>query len=132
MSTWRRKAIEFLPQFRNEIDKSARASYLWVEISEKFCQAVETEDLWFIEGTLKYLVWSFSDEAGLEAQQAVNCGFLEDIASNKKLWNCFSKWFSPAQFRQYKGSFQYALSAEDFSKLEAVFYENGQAYSERN
>lgn len=122
MSAWRRKALEYLPQFRKEIDKSDSASSLWVEILDKFCQAVETEDEEFIQGTLKYLVWSFSDEAGMESQQAVNCGFLEDIANNKKLWKCFSKWFSTAQFGQYKGSFQYALSNEDFSKLEAVFY----------
>lgn len=122
MSTWRRKALEFLPQFRKEIDQSDSASYLWVEISGKFSQAVEAEDEEFIQGTLKYLVWSFSNEAGMETQQAVNCGFLEDIASNKKLWKYFSKWFSQAQFNQYKGSFQYALSKDEFGNLEVAFH----------
>lgn len=122
MSAWSRKALEFLPQLRKEIDKSGSASYLWIEITDKFVQAVEAEDEEFIQGALKYLIWSFGDEAGIESRQAVNCGFLEDIASNKKLWKYFPKWFSMAQFTQYKGSFQYALSNDEYRNLELLFH----------
>lgn len=122
MSSWRRKALEFLPQFRAEIEKADTASYLWVDISSEFRNAVDAGDSEFVGGTLKYLIWSFSHEAGMESQQAVNCGFLEGITDNKQHWKYFSKWFSQSQFLQYKGSFQYALSDKEFTELENQFY----------
>jgi len=53
MSTWRRKALEFLPQFRIEIERSDTVTYLWVEISSEFKHAVEKGDDTFIDGTIK-------------------------------------------------------------------------------
>lgn len=122
MSAWRRKALEFLPKFRVEIESADTASSLWAEISSEFGKAVDTGDSDFVNGTLKYLIWSFSDEAGMETQQAVNCGFLEDITYNKNHWKYFSEWFTPAQFAQYSGSFKYALSEKEFVELENLFY----------
>jgi hypothetical protein len=122
MSAWRRKALEFLPSFRAEIESADTATYLWLEISSEFTQAVDAGDSDFVDGTLKYLIWSFSDEAGMDAQQAVNCGFLEDITYNKQHWKYFSKWFTPAQFVQYASSFKHALSDKEFVELENLFY----------
>ena len=122
MSAWRRKALEFLPQFRIEIDKSNSVTYLWVMISGEFTSAVGRSDQAFIDGTLKYLIWSLSEESGDESKQAVCCGFLEDIASNKKFWKYFSNWFTRKQFEQYKDSFLYALSDKQFEELENEFY----------
>ncbi|WP_286267019.1 hypothetical protein [Thalassotalea atypica] len=122
MSTWRRKALEFLPQFRIEIEGADTVGYLWVEISSSFYHAVESGEQNFIDGTLKYLIWSLSDNSGEEAKQAVSCGFLEDITSNRKHWQYFSSWFTKAQFEQYKGSFMYALSDKELKELTDVFY----------
>ncbi len=123
MSTWRRKALEFLPQYKTIIESSDSAGMLWVEISFKFRDAIELKDNDFIEGALKYLSWSTSDVACEEIQQSVYCGFLEDITYNKKHWPLFKDWFNKAQFEKYKGSFHYALSDNEFEKLENLFYE---------
>jgi hypothetical protein len=122
MSTWRRKALEFLPQFRIEIEAADSVTYLWVEISSEFSHAVERADQSFIDGTVKYLVWSLSEVSGEESKQAVSCGFLEDITSNRKHWQYFSSWFTKAQFEQYKGSFMYSLSENELKELTDLFY----------
>ena len=124
MSAWRRKALEFLPQFRNAIESSDSPGMLWVEISNEFRDhAIEREDQEFIEGTLKYLSWSTSSAAGESSQQSALCGFLEDITYNKKHWILFKDWFDKPQFERYKGSFQYALSENEFAQLEDLFYD---------
>ena len=122
MSTWRRKALEFLPQFRIDIESSNNVTYLWVEISARFSNAVENSEEDFIDGTFKYLIWCLSGVAGQEAEQAVYCGFLEDIVAEKKQWKHFSTWFTKGQFESYKSIFKYRLSDVDFKQLEDVFY----------
>ncbi len=122
MSTWRRKAIDFLPEFRAQIESAESASYLWVEISAGFNEAIEATNESFIKGTLNYLAWCTSEVVCEEIQQAVYCGFLEDITENRKNWPLFRAWFNNAQFEKYKGSFIYALSEQEFTKLENTFY----------
>ena len=122
MSTWRRKALEFLPNYRNTIQQADSASMLWCDLSSDFRIAVDKNDQNFINGTLKYLVWSTSDIASKETQGAVYCGFLEDITSNKKHWSYFRDWFNKTQFEKYKGSFSYSLSEKDYKLLENQFY----------
>ncbi len=123
MSAWKRKAIEFLPSLRSEIQEANSVSYLWVEISAEFNQAVESENCEVIDGTLKYLVWSTGSESGEEAKQAVFCGFLEDIACRRENWKYFNSWFTKQEYEKYKGSFAYALSEKEFNKLNDAFYE---------
>ena len=122
MSTWRRKALEFLPEFRQEIESSNSASELWVEISYVFRSAVNQGNEDFVKGTLQYLTWCTSSEASPELQQSLYCGFLEDITQNKKHWPLFSSWFNKGQFEKYKGSFAYALNEQDYQKLEDIYY----------
>ena len=123
MSTWRRKALEFLPEMRLEIESSNSPAGLWIEITFAFFDAADAANEDFIKRTLSYLSWCASDVAGLTTQQAVYCGFLEDIANKKKLWPMFNKWFNKAQFEKYKDPFQYTLSDRDFKALENEFYQ---------
>ncbi len=123
MSAWKRKAIEFLPGLRSEIQEANSVSDLWAEISSGFDQAVKSENREFIDSTLKYLVWSAGSESGEAAKQAVFCGFLEDIACRKDNWKYFNSWFTKQEYEKYKGSFAYALSEKEFKKLNDAFYE---------
>ena len=122
MSAWRRKALEFLPDYRNTIQQADSASMLWCDLSSDFRYAVDKKDQIFIDGTLKYLEWCTSDIASKEIQGAVHCGFLEDITSNKEHWLYFKDWFNRVQFEEYKGSFAYSLSEKDYKLLENQFY----------
>jgi len=122
MSTWRRKAIEVIPHYKPEIERAKSPAELWIELFFEFEKAVEDNSGEILKGILTYLRWSYSDEAGFDSQQAVNCGFLEDIVGNSKNWSFFSSWFSKAEFENYRGSFQYALSDKQFRKLENEFY----------
>lgn len=122
MSAWRRKALEYLPSCRNTIQHADSASFLWCELSCDFRNAVKKNDQTFVDGTLKYLRWCTGNTASKEIQQAVYCGFLEDISHDKSYWPYFKDWFSKAEFEQYKGSFSYSLSENDLKSLEDDLY----------
>lgn len=122
MSAWRRKAIENIPTFKAEVEKSDSPTDLWIELFHEFERAVEGSREEVVIGILSYLRWSFSNEAGFESQQAVSCGFLEDITANRSNWCHFRGWFSKAEFEKYKASFQYALDEKRFTLLEDEFY----------
>ena len=84
MSTWRRKALELLPEIRIEIESSKSPSILWCEIFYIFIISVDNNDQDLIRRILLYLFWCTSDAAGNvsnETQQAVYCGFLEKYNS---------------------------------------------------
>jgi len=122
MSAWRRKALELLPKLRVTIESSHSISDLWVELSAEFNSFVESNDEKQTQGVLDYLTWSLSDLSGSEATSVVSCGFLEDIARNKKYWQYFPSWFSRAQFNQCQGSFEYAISSTEFIELKNIYY----------
>lgn len=122
MSIWRKKALEFIPEFRKDIESCESSTLLWSDLSYEFLRALKVDNQVFIQGVLEYLKWSVSDYASEETQQAVYCGFLEDIVKNKLYWPLFSKWFNQAEFNQYKNSFQYTLSEVDYNDFENVFY----------
>lgn len=125
MSTWRRKALELIPEKRILIDSTDSPSGLWVELYFEFDKAVDSSNQELILKILQYLRWCYSDAAGdisNETHQAVNCGFLEDITRNKKHWPLFKNWFNKIEFENYKGSFQYSLNEKEYKELEDVYY----------
>jgi hypothetical protein len=125
MSTWRRKAIEFLPENKQLIEAAESPTQLWIELHSVFLKAIEGGDEKLQKNILGYANWCASDEAGSsanETHQAVYCGFLEDITMNRKHFPLFKKWFSPAQFEKYKGSFMYSLDEKLMKELEDIFY----------
>ena len=122
MSAWRRKSIELVPAFKAKVEKSDSPADLWIELYSEFEIAVEEKREEVKRGILQYLRWSFSEVAGTESQQAVSCGFLEDIAGNENNWSSFRSWFSSTEFEKYKASFKYALNEKRYNRLEDIFY----------
>ena len=126
MSTWRKKAIELLPEQKQVIERSESPTDLWIELYNIFQECIINDNKELIKRIIMLAVWSTSEQAGEasnETHQAVYCGFLEDITQNKKNFPLFKQWFNTAQYEKYKGSFMYALDEKEYKELENIFYE---------
>ena len=122
MSKWRRKALELLPNDKRRIEEADSAGDLWCDLSFYFIDCVENEDEGRVKAIIKYASWCTSATSN-HIQQAVYCGFLEDITRNRKYFPLFKDWFTPVEFEKYKGSFMYALIPDMYKILESEFYE---------
>ena len=125
MSSWRRKAIEFLPEMKQLIETSETPGELWRVFYPDFVLAVELKNQEFIDGVLEYLAWCTSEAAGRTSSNihlAASSCFLENIGRNQQLWPYLNAWFSKAQFEQYKSAICSGISQEKIEELESIFY----------
>jgi hypothetical protein len=125
MSTWRRKALEILPEQKVMIESSQSPGELWCDLSALFFEYAKNDENELIKKIIRYASWCTSPEAGDESgetHQAVYCGFLEDITRYHNYFPNFKAWFRPSEFEKFKGSFMYALSEKDYKYLEDLFY----------
>jgi len=126
MSTWRRKAIEFLPDERTLIQSAERPMELWGELVWVFSNAFSEDDEGKIRKILNYATWCCSEKSGAlpnETSTAAIIGFYESIASHKEYWPKFRNWFFVNEFERYKENFGYHLTPEERSKLDVIYYE---------
>jgi len=126
MSTWRRKAIEFLPSERTLIQFADNPMELWLELVTLFAHAFRECDKNKIRKILDYAVWCCSNKSGAlpnHTSTAAIIGFYESIAPHKEYWSNFRSWFLPSEFEKYKDNFGYHLNSKELFELNAVYYE---------
>lgn len=125
MSAWRREAIEFLPEYKETIEKAQSPSELWIELGNYFELAFRNSDKETITCILKFMRYALAnakDNSPSSSKQAIYCGFLEELARNKQYWNEFNKWFSRVEYLDYRNSFGYTLSEKEMKELDDLFY----------
>ena len=125
MSTWRRKAIEAVPDLKTTFETLESPMQAWIEIRMYFERLSPEEDNKKINDILSYARWCVSEEAGKlpnDTSTAVCCAFYEHLPEKPANWNYFRKWFSPKEFESLKGVFSYHIKEEDLNNLSSVFY----------
>jgi len=125
MSTWRRKALEALPEQRCLIETSENPMALWIGLYSLFEIFVREGKKKKVRKVLDYASWCFSDKSGKipnDTSAAVSCGFYEDIVSHKEYWPLFNEWFFPHEFESVKPCFKYHLTNAEFIELESTYY----------
>lgn len=124
MSTWRRKAIELLPEHRKIIDCARRPMAMWIELHLRFEDALAEGDQHMVSRILRYADWCMSEEAGRlpsETSTAVACAFYEHLPQHREYWPLFRSWFSQKQFTDLLPVFGYHLSHLDIADLKKVY-----------
>ncbi len=125
MSTWRRKAIEAVPELKGKLEKVASQMEAWIEIRMYFEGIRVEEESNKIRDILNYAQWCMSEEAGKlpnDSSTAVCCAFYEHLPENQNNWGYFKKWFTPKEFETLKGVFSYHIKEEELNNLSAEFY----------
>lgn len=127
MSTWRKTAIDKLPEFRHIIQSSVDPSTLWVELEMKFSEvyARENPDDDLIRRIYEFAFWCLSSPGeGRYLSAAGNAAFLffENVAWDKKAAKDLHRWISREQFLSLTDAFKYLLSKEEFEKFASEFF----------
>ncbi|WP_266156916.1 hypothetical protein [Dyella silvatica] len=124
MSTWRRRAIQFLPEYRQAIEGSDTPMVLWIELVLRFEDAFVANDQRLLGRFLEYAAWCMSDAAGRlpsQSSTAVACAFYEHLPTHREYWPYFRSWFSPQQFTALIPVFSYHLSDGDMADLKKCY-----------
>jgi len=124
MSTWRREAIEALPELRPLAEAASSPMELWIELYLRFEQAATLSNSSQVERILRYAAWCVSEAAGRipnDTSTAVACAFYEHLATRKDFWPNFAAWFRPAQFSALLPVFRYHLSQPELAALQAEY-----------
>ncbi|MDR3447959.1 hypothetical protein [Dyella sp.] len=93
MSTWRRKAIEYLPEHREIVDRARTPMAMWIELHLRFEDAVEDGDQHMVKRFLRYADWCMSEEAGRlpsETSTATACAFYEHLPQRRDTGRSFA------------------------------------------
>jgi hypothetical protein len=113
---WRAKAYEYLPSFRELIERAEDASMLWIELSDLKIEAMSerlSDDE--ISGLFRYASWCLlsGDE---KCQNAALIEFYERLPVNQ-LRPKLHDHLSVEEFLGLKDIFEYNLSEEEHKKL---------------
>lgn len=122
MSTWRRIALETLPELRQTIERADSPMVLWIELhwalERAYCLQPPDDDR--IARLYRYAEWSW-DSPNADARSAVACAFYEHIPQNGTIARDLSRWMTTERFRQLEEVFRYFLSEEQFQKFRTRF-----------
>ena len=126
MSTWRRKALEYLPKHKSVIEGAESPMELWIELLLIFEDNVKSNDQDIIRKTLNYASWCCSEKSGKlpnDTSTAAYIGFYESLGGNKIFWPYFKEWFFPEEYKKLKPAFSYFANEEELTLMDSMFYE---------
>lgn len=128
MSSWRREALNHLPELRGLIEPCESPMMLWIELHGEFEDAVRN-NIALSSRILAYASWCISEAAGPlpnDTSTAVACAFYEHLPQRREHWPYFREWFTPGEFARLVPVFAYHLSNDDLEALK-VAYQQGQS-----
>jgi hypothetical protein len=122
MSTWKRKAIEFLPELKNVIETHPNPMSLWIELHQQLIShyLLEPRDD-FISRFYQYARWCFFEAKNPDLANAVACAFYEHISTDKNLRDDLHRWLSRPDFSALSEAFRHLLQPDEFAEFEKNF-----------
>lgn len=127
MSTWKRTALEMLPDCTDIITKHGlKATALWAEL-RTVCEAAHKrgdDDL--LKRIYDYAKWCWQSNAE-HLQQAVSFAFYQHVPIIPSMRQDIHRWFSVAQYQELREPFSRQLSDSELAELEREFRESDQS-----
>ena len=124
MQEWKRKALEILPEIKDDISESDDPMYLWIMIVLAFDEAYEEpRNESFIKRVYDYEKWCLTqpEHAGeTAAEHLLTCVaicFWEHIPTNNSARKDMPRWFSLDEILANQNFFRYLLSDGNFEDL---------------
>ncbi len=127
MSSWRRIALEKLPEYRDLIEHADNPMALWIDLHIKFKEVyrAETPDDGVIRRFYEYARWCLESPGARdylsEAGSAAACAFYEHLPQNGVIRRDLPRWLSRDEFLGLRDVFRYHLSDEEYRIFEAEF-----------
>ena len=121
MSSWRRRALQLLPEYPEIIETADTPMFLWTELSYPFSRAAEEKNTDLLQRIFDLAQWCWKESRYDEAVTAALIGFYENIPSHKEHWWTIPRFVSSADFNGLDQVFRYFLDEVQFAEL-AEFY----------
>jgi hypothetical protein len=120
MSTWRRKAIEYLPELKHEIESREDYTSLWMNLLFPFQEALKSNDFDLVNRFIDFARWSIASDND-KISQAVGLCFLEHLPTIPNVAAFFPKWFTQDEFHDLRVFFTYLATQEQVSAIESSY-----------
>ena len=125
MSTWKGKALEYLPRLKQSILAAKDRQTLWREVEREFHSAVERDDTACAAGCLKYAAWILHPtpqaKTVADASEAA-ARFLDEHADE------LHRWIIRYDFMVAQKGLRFHLGDQKYSEFEARFLEKTARY----
>jgi hypothetical protein len=124
MSTWRRQALSFLPEFRETIESSENPMALWIELRYSFREAMASEQSELVGRFMRFAAWCISEQSGKlpnDTSTAAALAFYEHLPVNRAYWPHFKKWFASSEFEALLPIFSYHMKPQELSELKQSY-----------
>jgi len=125
MSTWKGKALEYLPWLRRRILAAKDRQSLWREVEREFHAAVEREDTPCAAGCLKYATWTLHPTPQAKTVADVSEATARFLYSHA---DDLHRWIDRYDFMVAQKGLRFHLGHEKYSEFEARFLEKTARY----
>ena len=125
MSTWKGKALEYLPGLNERILAARDRQSLWKEVEREFHAAVERGDKACATGCLKYAAWTLHP-----APQAKTVADVSQLAARFLYAHAddLHRWIDRYDFIMAQKGLRFHLGNQKYSEFEARFLEKTARY----
>src|SRR5450432_2532775 len=120
MSTWRRTALEALPDFRVLIERASSPMALWIDLLPESQEAFSRDDSSLIAKMLSYARWCRRSPDG-DTVNAVACAFYEHLPEHGGMRRTIPRWFTKEEFEELRSVFEYHSGADVVSEIEKEY-----------
>lgn len=121
MSTWRRKAIECLPDYKKEFEDPNTSTY--TVLSEILCATIkahrETDEI-KLKQFYGFAEWCFKQK-DQNLWNAAGVSFYEHLGDNKETFLAMPKWISKEIYFQIRGLLELRISSEKIKVLDQIY-----------
>ena len=125
MSTWKGKALEYLPWLEQRILAAKDRPSLWREVEREFHAAVELDDPSRAAGCLKYAAWMLHPTPQARTVADVSEAAALFLYGNADQLHC---WLNRYDFMVAQKGLRFHLGDQKYSEFEARFLEKTARY----
>jgi hypothetical protein len=120
MSAWRGKAIEHLPEFRDEIERAESPGMLWVEVGLWFHQAFSTHNEDMMARVFLYAQWCVRSKH-TETAEAPLYAFYEHLPKIGGAAKVLHRYLTQEEFNHLETFFRYLTTDEEFEQFKSDY-----------
>ncbi len=128
MSTWKGKALEYLPRLKEQILALKDRQSLWREVEREFHAAVQRDDRAGVAGCLRYAAWTLHPTPQARTVADVSeaaARFLYEQADE------LHRWIDRYDFMVAQKGLRFHLGDQKYSEFEARFLAKTARYPSR-
>ncbi|MBL7747304.1 MAG: hypothetical protein JNM19_07765 [Chitinophagaceae bacterium] len=121
MSTWRKKAIELLPDFRQEFEKADTTIYdVFIEVLPATRKAHELNDMNRLKQLYAFAEWCFSQK-DKDLWNAAGVSFYEHLADEEITKQAFPEWVPADIYNNIRGLLEIRISDSELKELDKKY-----------